>query len=324
MSIITINSIVNEMEQIIIEDMASFDGTKQAISDMYENIKFYIKQKQRLLPDIKTFLQSKSELYIMNSMHGSLHYNVVTIPTSLHFFNINAIPNGVCNISTEALNREVFNDLKKTIQQTYKNSKLQRAHKISHILKSTQAKIFDINNRPIDPNNTNPYNDEFKQYAHILPQISEFKEGNKILNKEFLTRLVSYDGSLIFAEDMHFASSNGNSDVNFDNGIKLSDYLMPKIECLKINQKYVWELSYRMKDIIELLNKNNIKRVIFIDLSCSNHATNNAKTAMKKSARLERTTTRPLIGLQMQRQSDAQPLGIRIGGSMTKRKTKQK
>ena len=301
---------INEMEQIIIEDMANFDGTKKAISDMYENIKFYIKQKQRILPDINTFLLSKTDLYIMNSMHGSLHYNVVTIPKSLHVFNINAIPNGVCNISTEALNREVFNDLKQTIQQTYKNSKLQRAHKISHILKSTQTKIFDINNRQINPNNTNPYNDEFKQYAHILPQISEYKAGNKILNKEFLTRLVSYNGSLLFAEEMHFASSN---DVNFDNGIKLSDYLMPKIECLKINEKYVWELSYRMKDIIELLNKNNIKRFIFIDLSCSNHATNNAKTAMKKSARLERTTTRPLIVLKKS-QSVVPPLGTRFGG----------
>ena len=126
MSIITINSIVNEMEQIIIEDIASFDGTKQAIDNMYENIKFYIKQKQRILPDIKTFLQSKSELYIMNSMHGALDYNVVTIPKSLHFFKINAIPYGVCNISTESVNREVFNDLKENIQTTYKNLKLQR------------------------------------------------------------------------------------------------------------------------------------------------------------------------------------------------------
>ena len=70
MSIITINSIVNEMKQIIMEDMDRFDGSKEAITNMYESIKFYIKQNQLLLPDIKTFLQSKSELYIMNSMHG--------------------------------------------------------------------------------------------------------------------------------------------------------------------------------------------------------------------------------------------------------------
>jgi hypothetical protein len=129
---------------------------------------------------------------------------------------------------------------------------------------------------------------------------------------------------LLFAEEMHFASSNGNSDVNFDNGIKLSDYLMPKIECLKINEKYVWELSYRMKDIIELLNKNNIKRLIFIDLSCSNHPTNNAKTAMKKSARLERKSTRPLITIQAPYQNVAPPMGTRFGGSIAKQKTKKR
>ncbi len=306
----TINSFVKEMEQIIIEDMANFDGTKKSISDMYENIKFYIKQKQRLLPDIRTFLQSKSELYIMNSMHGSLDYNVVTIPPSLQFLKISAIPNGVCNISTESNSREIFNDLKKTIQLTYKNSKLQRIQKISHILKSTQEKIFDMNNRPIDPDNTNPYNDEFKKYAHIPPQISEYKTGNKILNKEFLTNLVSYNGSLLFAEDMHFASSN---DVQFDYGIKLQNYLMPKITCLIINGKYVWELSYRMKDIIKLIHTHKIKRVIFIDLSCSNHATNNAKTAMKKSAKIERPTTRPII---------SKTLGTRFGGSKRTLKNK--
>jgi hypothetical protein len=313
--------IVNEMEQIIMEDMASFDGSKKAIHEMNDNIKFYIKYKQRLLPDIKTFLQSKSELYIMNSMHGSLDYNVVRIPKSLHFFKINAIPNGVCNISTEAVNREIFNDLKQNIQITYKNLKLQRMSKISHILKLTQSHIFDINNRPIDSNNRNPYNEEFIKYKHIPPQISEFKEGNKVLNKEFFTRLVSYDGKLLYAEDMHFASSN---DVHFDYGIKLQDYLIPKITCLIINGEYVWELSYKMKDIIKLLHKHNINRVIFIDLSCSDHATNNVKTTMNKSAKIERSTTRPLIGLQVQRQSDAPPLGTRIGGFINKRTLKKK
>jgi hypothetical protein len=319
---------VNEIKQNIMKDMASFDGSKEAITNMYESIKFYIKHNQLLLPDIKTFLQSKSELYIMNSMHGALNYDVVSIPKSLHFFKINAIPNGVCNISTQAVNREIFNDLKENIQTTYKNLKFQRMRKISHILTSTQDHIWEINKRPIDPNNRNPYNEEFLKHIHIPPQISEFKEGNKLLNKEFFTNLVSYDGNLLYAQDMHFASSNGDLNVDFDEGIKLQHYLMPKITCLIINGEYVWELSYRMKDIIKLLHKNNINRVIFIDLSCSNHATNNVKTTMKKSAKIERSTTRPLIGLQKESQSKSQslvpPLGTRIGGFINKRTLKKK
>ena len=68
--------------------------------------------RQTTLPNLKNFLMNKTDLYIMNGMHAEINYDVVVIPNSLHFFRIIAVPFGVCNISTEALDREIFNDLK--------------------------------------------------------------------------------------------------------------------------------------------------------------------------------------------------------------------
>ena len=285
--IIHIPSIVIEAEQNVIEDITNFDGTVQAATDLYENILFFIEMRQTTLPNLKTFLINKTDLYIMNGMHAEINYDVVVIPNSLHFFRIIAVPFGVCNISTEALDREIFNDLKETIKQTYTNRQFARrpVHKISHVLKTVQTKLFEINNRAIESKNKTSYNVEFKKYAHISPKISEFRVGDKMINKEFFTKLIIVNGKLLYEEHIYIASINN---THFENRINLLDYLMPiNIEHVHINEKDEWRLTYSMQDVIDLLHKNNIKRAVYIDLSCSNNAQNNTQTIMNKTEIIE-------------------------------------
>ena len=287
---IHIPSIVIEAEKNVIEDITNFDGTVESVTELYENILFFIEMKQTTLPNLNNFLMNKTDLYIMNGMHAEINYDVVVIPNSLHFFRIIAVPFGVCNISTEALDREIFNDLKETIKQTYTNTKLARrpVQKISHVLKSVQSKLFEINNRAIASKNKTSYNDEFKKYAHIPPKISEFRVGDKMINKEFFTKLIIVNGRLLYEEHIYIASYNGNSEINFYDRINLLDYLMPiNIEHVHINEKDEWILTYSMQDVIDLLHKNNIKRAVYIDLSCSNNAQNNTQTIINKTELIE-------------------------------------
>jgi hypothetical protein len=288
---IHIPSIVIESEQNVIEDITNFDGSVEAVTELYGNILFFIEMRQTTLPNLKNFLMNKTDLYIMNGMHAEINYDVVVIPKTLHFFRIIAVPFGVCNISTEALDREIFNDLKETITHTYTNTKLARrpVHKITQVLKSVQTKLFEINNREIDDENKTSYNDEFKKYAHIPPKISEFRVGDKMINKEFFTKLIIVNGRLLYEEHIYIASSNDISDTHFDNRINLLDYLMPiNIEHIYINEKDEWRLTYSMQDVIDLLHKNHIKRAIYIDLSCSNNAQNNTQTIMNKTELIEK------------------------------------
>ena len=283
--IIHIPSIVIEAEQNVIEDITNFDGTEEATTELYGNILFFIEMKQTILPNLKSFLMNKTDLYIMNGMHGEINYDIVVIPNPLHFFRIIAVPFGVCNISTEALNREIFNDLKENIKQTYTNTKLARRpiHKITHVLKSVQTKLFEINNRVIASKNKTSYNDEFKKYAHIPPKISEFRVGDKMINKEFFTKLIIVNGKLLYEEHIYIASSN---DTHFDNRINLLDYLIPNnIE--HIHHTNEWRLTYSMQDLIDLLHKNHIKRAVYIDLSCSNNVLNNTQAIMNKTELIE-------------------------------------
>ena len=284
-SINKVQGYVIEAEQNVIEDITNFDGSEEAKIELYGNIQFYIKMNQSVLPDLKKFLINKTDLYIMNGLHGEINYGVVIIPNPLHFFRIIAVPFGVCNISTVAINREIFNDLKQTIRQTYTNKSLARQpiRKIAHVLSSVQKKLFKINNREINSKNKTSYNEEFKKYAHIPPKISEFRVGDKMINKEFFTKLLIVNGQLLYEEHIYIASFN---DTHFDNRLNLLDYLIPiKIE--HINEVDEWRLTYSMQDIIDLLKANHIKRAIYIDLSCSNNVSNNTQTVMNKTNAIE-------------------------------------
>lgn len=288
--IIHIPSIVAEAEQNIIEDIINFDGTEEAEFELYDNIQFFIKMKQSTLPNLKTFLMNKTDLYIMSEIHGEMKYDLVSIPKSLHFFRIIAVPFGVCNISTEAIYTEIFNNLKKTIQKTYKNTRFARqpVQKISQVLKSVQSTLYEINNRVVDPENKSDYNDEFQKYSHIPPRISEFRVGDKIINKEFFTNLIIVNGKLSYEGHIHIASHNGNSELNFFDRLNLLDYLVPS-SIQHVPHTNEWTLTYKMQDIIDLLEAKHIKRAVFIDLSCSNNAQNNTKTVMKKTEGIEGT-----------------------------------
>ena len=70
---------ITESENIVIEDITNFNETMD-VRDVYANIEFHIKMKKSLLPDLKTFLMNKTDLYIMNGIHGSIYkdYDVVT------------------------------------------------------------------------------------------------------------------------------------------------------------------------------------------------------------------------------------------------------
>ena len=285
-----IKEYIDEAEEIVIEDLTNFNETTN-INDVYESIQFYIKMKRSRLPNLKNFLMNKTDLYVMNGIHGEIKYETVVIPKSLHFFRVMAVPFGVCNIGTEAIYKEIFNNLKHNIKNTYGDRSLARQpiHKIGRVLKSVQSNIFEINNREIHPENKSSYNDEFKKYAHIPPKISEFRVGDKMINKELFTNLKIINGKVNYDEHIYIASP-GKSEIDFFDRLNLLDYLTPKsINHVKFGMKDEWVLTYNMQDIIDLLQENGIHRAIFIDLSCSNNIQNNTQDVMNKTGVIEKS-----------------------------------
>jgi hypothetical protein len=280
-------SYIDEAEEIVVEDLTNFNENTD-VNDVYESIKFYIKMKRSRLPNLKKFLMNNTDLYIMNGIHGEIKYDTIVIPKSLHFFRIMAVPFGVCNIGTEAIYKEIFNNLKHNIKTVYGNKSLARQpiRKIGQVIQSVQSKIFEINNREVHPDNKSSYNDEFKKYAHIPPKISEFRVGDKMINKELFTHLKIVNGKVDYDQHIFIASPNGKFEIDFFDRINLLDYLIPSnIEY--INEVNEWRLTYSMQDVIDLLEINSIKRAINVDLSCSNNAINNTQTIMNKTAFIE-------------------------------------
>ena len=287
---------ITEAENIVIEDTVDFNETMD-VRDVYSNIEFYIKIKQSLLPDLKTFLMNKTDLYIMNGIHGSIYkdYDVVTVPN--HFFRIKQVQFGSCNVSSRLLYTEIYDEIKQSIKQTYHNKTMARQpiRKLGRVLKTVQAKLFDINTRININMNKHPDYNEFKEYSHIKPEISEFRVDDKMINKSFSTSLlivphtvhkgeVLMRGKVLYKEKIFIVSPNGT----FDDRLNLLDYLMPNtIRYVEKNKE--WILNYNMQDIMDLLEANNIKRTVFVDLSCANqqYAVNNTQTIMKQTAFIE-------------------------------------
>jgi hypothetical protein len=296
-----LQDIINEAEENIIEDIDKFDGSKEAEDSIRDLIHFYIEQKQRTLPNLNTLLKSKTDLYIMNVTHGSIYkdYDVVQIPKSLHFFRIKQAQFGSCVVTQKYIERDIFDDLKLNIQTTYDNKKLARQpiRKILHVLKSVQSKLFRMNTQNNNENmKKHPQYIEYKKYSHIIPEISEFRADDNMINKIYSTHLfvvppvtfkdeIYQKGKLLYNEKIYIASS----DIKYQDRFNLLDYLIPEIKCVKRGVAYVWVFYYSMKQIIDLLDKNNIKRCVFVDLSCGNQmeAVNNTQTIMNKTARIE-------------------------------------
>jgi hypothetical protein len=296
-----LQDIINEAEENIIEDIEKFDGNKEDEDSIHALIHFYIEQKQRSLPNLNTLLKNKSDLYLMNITHGSIYkdYGVVTIPKSLHFFRIRQAQFGSCVVSQKYIQKEIFDDLKVNIQKNYENKNLARQpiRKILHVLKSVQSKLFRMNTQNNNESMKSHHGyKEYKKYSHIIPEISDFRADDKMINKIFSTHLfvvppvtfkkeVYQKGQLLYNEKIFIASS----DIKYQDRFNLLDYLIPDIQCVKRGSKYVWVFYYSMKQIIDLLDKNNIKRCVFVDLSCGNQmeSVNNTQTIMNKTATIE-------------------------------------
>ena len=105
-----IQGYIDEAEEIVVEDLTNFNENTN-VNDVYDSIQFYLKMKRSRLPNLKHFLMNKTDLYVMNGIHGEIKYDTVVIPKSLHFFRMMAVPFGVCNIGTEAIYKEIFNNL---------------------------------------------------------------------------------------------------------------------------------------------------------------------------------------------------------------------
>ena len=287
---------ITESENIVIEDITNFNETMD-VRDVYANIEFHIKMKKSLLPDLKTFLMNKTDLYIMNGIHGSIYkdYDVVTVPN--HFFRIKQVQFGSCNISSILLYTEIYDEINQSIKQTYHNKTLARQpiRKIGRVLKTVQKKLFDINTRININMNKHPNYNEFKKYSHIKPEISEFRVDDKMVNKSFSTSLlivphtvhkgeILMRGKVLYKEKIFIVSPNGK----FYDRLNLLDYLMPNT-IQHVESSNEWILKYNMQDIMDLLEANNIKRTVFVDLSCANqqYAVNNTQSIMDKTALIE-------------------------------------
>jgi len=311
-----IQGYITESENNVIEDITNFNETMD-VRDVYSNIEFYIKMKRTLLPDLKTFLMNKTDLYIMNGIHGSIYkdYNVVTVPN--HFFRIKQVQFGSCNISSILLYTEIYDEIKQSIQKTYQNKTLARQpiRKLGRVLKSVQSKLFDINTRININMNKHPNFKEFKEYAHIKPEISEFRVDDTMVNKSFSTSLlivphtvhkgeILMRGKVLYKEKIFIVSPNGK----FYDRLNLLDYLMPNT-IQRVESSNEWILKYNMQDIMDLLEANNIKRTVFVDLSCANqqYAVNNTQTIMNKTALIEGQKYGSIGSMRKSRNKNYQP-----------------
>ena len=91
-------------------------------------------------------------------------------------------------------------------------------------------------------------------------------------------------GKVLYKEKIFIVSPNGK----FYDRLNLLDYLMPNT-IQHVESSNEWILKYNMQDIMDLLEANNIKRAVFVDLSCANqqYAVNNTQSIMDKTALIE-------------------------------------
>ena len=167
------------------------------------------------------------------------------------------------------------------------------AQRIQYVLLEMQKELYRINRTPLtglihnEETDTNIDTDKsdtfqiYKKYLHVQPEISIYKDGNRIINKMFSVLATLEKGKLIFTSQVYI--------VTDDKTYNLLDYIKPKyIEYATHKQ---WTLMYLLEDIVKFLRSKKIHNCIYIDLSCSySKLSNNVNSLIKTAHEVEGET----------------------------------
>ena len=282
-----------KIDEMVIDETKKdelYDAKIEYITGMLkECIKLNVMKHNAKTP-IKSLLINKRDIYIVNDIHGTIMsnnkstkenpYTHFIVPDGLFFFYLKKVPFGVCNFLTDTIVNQILMLLSTFITYAYimsDNFKRKNAQRIQYVLLEMQKELYRINKTPltgyIHNEETNTSIDTetsetfkiYKKYSHIKPEISIYKNGNKIINKMFSVLVKLEKGKLIFTSQVYI--------VTDDKTYNLLDYINPKYIEYKNNKQ--WTLMYLLEDIIKFLRSKKIHNCIYIDLSCSDSKLSN-------------------------------------------------
>jgi len=298
-----------KIDEMVIDETKKdelYDAKIQYITGMFAQCIELNVMKHNAKTPIKSLLINKRDIYIVNRIHGAIFsdnkstkenpYTHFIVPDGLFFFYLKKIPLGVCNFLTPPILNQILIILSTLITYAYiinDDFKRKNAQRIQYVLLEMQKQLYRINRTPLtglihnEETGTNIDTETsesfqiYKKYSNVQPEISIYKNGNKIINKMFSVLVTLEKGKLMFASHIYIATDNKS--------YNLLDYIKPKHIEYANNKK--WTLIYLLEDIVKFLRSKKIHNCIYIDLSCSySKLSNNVNSLIKTAHEVEGET----------------------------------
>jgi len=242
------------------------------VKDIYKSmIKSFMKlrkKKVEFLPPIKSLLVNDT-LFLINRIHSDVEMEInnnatnldkVQIPQSMNFFRIMASEYGGASCSEEPEVDKFISKIQKYIllnsprKNTEKNN-VKFIKRISRkLLKKTEKFMRDYTKELL--NSAVNLSPSMIRFTKAVPHVHFFKNSN-FINKEHAIEL--YDGQYTLDK-----ISVVNDYLDFD-----EEYSINLVDYLKLFDSGNGRLTFNTSDIIELLENEGIKFVLYIDMSCS-------------------------------------------------------
>jgi hypothetical protein len=228
--------------------LPSIQQLKLDLIEKYKDIRL---RKRKYLPEISELLINDT-LYIVNDVHGSIEKlhnpDKIDLPDTMNFYRILTSDYGSCALSNIDDRMEYIEDIQKFLKIPYKNTDKNNKKRIKTIISLLIKKIkthmnfakSEVNER----NNMTVKNMiRYKQSGH---HVNDFKS-KKIISKDLVMNLNENDDTdtICVVHPTMNINLMDYLDVTEDNGF----------------------LYFNLKQIFDLIN--DVKYVLFIDLSCS-------------------------------------------------------
>jgi len=267
--------IIKEIQTTIYNVFKSYGfilpSVEQLRLDLIEKYKDVRLRKRKYLPKINDLLMNDT-LYIVNDVHGIIEKihnpDTIDIPDTMNFYRILTSDYGSCALSNiddrmEYI-EEIQNFLKIPYKNTDKNNKKRIKTIISLLIKKIKTQMNFAKSEVNERNNMTVKNMiRYKQSSH---HVNDFKS-KKIIAKNLVMNLNDNDDTdtICVVHPTMNINLMDYLDVTEDNGV----------------------LYFNLKQIFDLIN--DVKYVLFIDLSCSvalgnfnNNILNNFKAKAKE------------------------------------------
>ena len=290
-------------------DISTFEHQKEYITSIFKKYGFPIvkdiyksmiksfmklrKKKIEFLPPIKSLLVHDT-LFLINRIHSDVEMEInndnvtnldkVQIPESMNFYRIMASEYGSASCSEEPEVDKFISKIQKYIllnsprKNTEKNN-IKFIKRISRkLLKKTENFMRDYTKKLLNSAaNFSPLIPQVIQFTKAVPHVHFFKNSN-FINKEHAIEL--YDGQYTLDK-----ISVVNDYLDFD-----EEYSINLVDYLKLFDSGDGRLTFNTSDIIELLENEGIKFVLYIDMSCSGFGdinTNNISPLKRRAKEIE-------------------------------------